>query len=116
MLYSAALNDLREALDLEKQTILKIRSGMTIASMTKVNLLSKLKDRVDIVSANSSEMIKTLVHLPKAWTNEAFEKRAGTGDRKRKQKQPVAAGEEDKPNDAKRQKIDGKKEKVKKSE
>uniref|UniRef100_A0A1Q3F1K4 ATP-dependent RNA helicase n=1 Tax=Culex tarsalis TaxID=7177 RepID=A0A1Q3F1K4_CULTA len=107
VLYSAALNDLREALDLEKQTIQKIRSGMTIATMTKVNLLSKLKDRVDI-DANSSEMIKTLVHLPKAWTNEAFEQRAGAGDRKRKQKQSGdgVGGEKD----GKRQKIDGKKE------
>ncbi|KAL1377897.1 hypothetical protein pipiens_004106 [Culex pipiens pipiens] len=101
VLYSAALNDLREALDLEKQTIQKIRSGMSIANMTKVNLLSKLKDRVDIDGGHSSEMIKTLVHLPRAWTNESMEKRAGAGDRKRKQKpQP---GEE-----AKRQKIDGK--------
>uniref|UniRef100_A0A8D7ZV71 ATP-dependent RNA helicase n=2 Tax=Culex pipiens TaxID=7175 RepID=A0A8D7ZV71_CULPI len=101
VLYSAALNDLREALDLEKQTIQKIRSGMSIANMTKVNLLSKLKDRVDIDGGHSSEMIKTLVHLPRAWTNESMEKRAGAGDRKRKQKpQP---GEE-----TKRQKIDGK--------
>ncbi|XP_038116391.1 probable ATP-dependent RNA helicase Dbp73D [Culex quinquefasciatus] len=101
VLYSAALNDLREALDLEKQTIQKIRSGMSIANMTKVNLLSKLKDRVDIDGGHSSEMIKTLVHLPRAWTNESMEKRAGAGDRKRKQKpQP---GEE-----TKRQKIEGK--------
>ncbi|KAL9700060.1 hypothetical protein quinque_003501 [Culex quinquefasciatus] len=103
VLYSAALNDLREALDLEKQTIQKIRSGMSIANMTKVNLLSKLKDRVDIDGGHSSEMIKTLVHLPRAWTNESMEKRAGAGDRKRKQKPQPAAGEE-----AKRQKINGK--------
>ncbi|KAL1375738.1 hypothetical protein pipiens_017325 [Culex pipiens pipiens] len=51
VMYSAVLIDLCEgceALDLEKQTIKKIRSEMLIASMTKVNLLSKLKDRVDI--------------------------------------------------------------------
>ncbi|KAL1380013.1 hypothetical protein pipiens_003658 [Culex pipiens pipiens] len=51
VMYSAVLIDLCEgceALDLEKQTIRKIRSEMLIASMTKVNLLSKLKDRVDI--------------------------------------------------------------------
>ncbi|KAL1401067.1 hypothetical protein pipiens_001993 [Culex pipiens pipiens] len=51
VMYSAVLNDLCEgceALILEKQTIRKIRSEMLIASMPKVNLLSKLKDRVDI--------------------------------------------------------------------
>nr|XP_019527510.2 probable ATP-dependent RNA helicase Dbp73D [Aedes albopictus] len=90
MLYSNALTDLREALDLEKQTINKIRSGMSITSMTKVNLLSKLKDRVDIENTNSTETIKTLVHLPKAWTNEAIEKRANEStEKKRKQKRPA---------------------------
>lgn len=56
----------------------------------KVNLLSKLKDRIDIESTNTTETIKSLVHLPKAWANEAIEKRANeSGDRKRKQKQQV---------------------------
>ncbi|XP_055624792.1 probable ATP-dependent RNA helicase Dbp73D [Toxorhynchites rutilus septentrionalis] len=88
VLYSNALNDLRDALDLEKQTINKMRGGMSIASMTKVNLLSKLKDRVEIDSGTSKETIKTLLHLPKAWSNEAIEKRANSdkGERKRKQK------------------------------
>lgn len=87
LLYSSALTDLRDALDLEKQTINKIRNGMSIASMTKVNLLSKLKDRVDIENTNSTETIKSLVHLPKAWTNEAIEKRAtDSKEKKRKQK------------------------------
>ncbi|XP_062543939.1 probable ATP-dependent RNA helicase Dbp73D isoform X2 [Armigeres subalbatus] len=94
MLYSSALNDLREALDLEKQTINKIRNGMSIAGMTKVNLLSKLKDRIDIDHTNSTETIKSLIHLPKAWTNEAIEKRAGeSGERKRKQKRTAEASE-----------------------
>uniref|UniRef100_A0AAG5D5H9 ATP-dependent RNA helicase n=1 Tax=Anopheles atroparvus TaxID=41427 RepID=A0AAG5D5H9_ANOAO len=74
--YSAALNDLRDALELEKQTINKIRSGMTIASMTKVNLLSQLKDRVKTNSQNSTEIIKTLKYIPLSWTNEAIEKNA----------------------------------------
>ncbi|XP_058463984.1 probable ATP-dependent RNA helicase Dbp73D [Malaya genurostris] len=87
VLYSSALNDLREALDLEKQTINKIRSGMSITTMTTVNLLSKLKDRVEIENSNTSEKIKSLVHLPKAWTNEAIEQRAsGSGNNKRKYK------------------------------
>ncbi|KAL1402539.1 hypothetical protein pipiens_006040 [Culex pipiens pipiens] len=60
VLYSAVLNDLCE--DLEKQTIKKIHSGMPNTSMTKVNLFSKLKDRVDIDP--SSEMIKMLLFLP----------------------------------------------------
>ncbi|KAL1392863.1 hypothetical protein pipiens_012164 [Culex pipiens pipiens] len=62
VLYSAVLNDLCEALDLEKQTIKKIHSGMPNTSMTKVNLFSKLKDRVDIDP--SSEMIEMLLFLP----------------------------------------------------
>ncbi|XP_055608395.1 probable ATP-dependent RNA helicase Dbp73D [Uranotaenia lowii] len=91
VLYSSALNDLREALDIEKQTINKIRNGMSIASMTKVNLLSKLKDRVDLDTNNSSETIKSLMFLPKAWTNEAIEQRANEdGARKRKRKKQAA--------------------------
>ncbi|XP_058829795.1 probable ATP-dependent RNA helicase Dbp73D isoform X2 [Topomyia yanbarensis] len=87
VLYSSALNDLRDALDLEKQTINRIRNGMSIASMTKVNLLSKLKDQIETDATNSSETIKSLVHLPKAWTNEAIEQRASVSDdRKRKHK------------------------------
>ncbi|XP_052859721.1 probable ATP-dependent RNA helicase Dbp73D [Anopheles cruzii] len=75
--YSVALNDLRDALELEKQIIAKIRNGLTIASLTHVNLLSKLKDRVHIdSSSHSSEVIKALKHLPKSWTNEAIEIRA----------------------------------------
>lgn len=53
-------------------------------------MLSKLKDRVDIENTNSTETIKTLVHLPKAWTNEAIEKRANEStEKKRKQKRPA---------------------------
>ncbi|ETN66624.1 ATP-dependent RNA helicase DDX51 [Anopheles darlingi] len=75
--YSAALNDLRDALELEKQIITKIRNGMTMASLTRVNLLSKLKDRIDVDgSTNSTELIKSLKHLPKSWTNEAIAIRA----------------------------------------
>ncbi|XP_055535370.1 probable ATP-dependent RNA helicase Dbp73D [Wyeomyia smithii] len=85
VLYSNALNDLREALELEKQTMNKIRNGISIANMTKVNLLSKLKDRVDIDTGNSKEMIKSLLHLPKAWSNEAIEQKANQ-NRKRKSK------------------------------
>lgn len=65
-------------------------SNADIILQTKVNLLSKLKDRIEIESINTTETIKSLVHLPKAWTNEAIEKRANeSGDRKRKQKQHV---------------------------
>lgn len=87
VLYSNALSDLREAIDLEQQTINKIRSGMSITNLTKVNLLSRLKDRVDIDATNSVETIKSLIHLPKAWANEAIENQAKVKtERKRKQK------------------------------
>lgn len=56
--------------------------------------MSKLKDRIDIDHTNSTETIKSLIHLPKAWTNEAIEKRAGeSGERKRKQKRTAEASE-----------------------
>lgn len=41
MLYSSALNDLREALDLEKQTINKIRNGMSIAGMVSISKVGR---------------------------------------------------------------------------
>ena len=41
---------------------------------TRVNLLTKLKDQVDITY--STEIIKTLKILPKSWTNEEIEQRA----------------------------------------
>uniref|UniRef100_A0A182N9A6 ATP-dependent RNA helicase n=1 Tax=Anopheles dirus TaxID=7168 RepID=A0A182N9A6_9DIPT len=72
--YTNALNDLREALGLETEVIKKIRNGNTIGNMTRVNLLTKLKDQLDI--AYSTEIIKTLKHLPKSWTNEAIESKA----------------------------------------
>uniref|UniRef100_A0A182T214 RNA helicase n=1 Tax=Anopheles maculatus TaxID=74869 RepID=A0A182T214_9DIPT len=80
--YASALNDLREAIALETDVINKIRNGVTIGNMTRVNLLTKLKDQVDITY--STEIIKTLKLLPKSWTNEAIEMKARAG-RKRKE-------------------------------
>ncbi|XP_050073871.1 probable ATP-dependent RNA helicase Dbp73D [Anopheles maculipalpis] len=88
--YASALNDLREALALETEVINKLRNGVTIGNMTRVNLLTKLKDQVDITY--STEIIKSLKLLPKSWTNEAIELKAQAG-RKRKEEAP-AAGED----------------------
>uniref|UniRef100_A0A182JRN8 ATP-dependent RNA helicase n=1 Tax=Anopheles christyi TaxID=43041 RepID=A0A182JRN8_9DIPT len=83
--YAGVLNDLREALELETEVINKIRNGTSIGNMTRVNLLTKLKDQVDITY--STEIIKSLKILPKSWTNEGIEQRAMQGmPKKNKQK------------------------------
>ncbi|XP_053674626.1 uncharacterized protein LOC128724930 [Anopheles nili] len=70
----------------------KIRNGISIGSMTKVNLLTKLKNQVDI--AYSTEIIKSLKYLPKSWTNEAIEIRALEQAKKERQKyKPVKPGD-----------------------
>uniref|UniRef100_A0A182RJL1 ATP-dependent RNA helicase n=1 Tax=Anopheles funestus TaxID=62324 RepID=A0A182RJL1_ANOFN len=84
--YAIALKDLREALALETDVINKIRNGMSISYMTRVNLLTKLKDQVDITY--STEIIKSLKYLPKSWTNEAIEMKA-MERKKRKQENPI---------------------------
>uniref|UniRef100_A0A182MFL8 ATP-dependent RNA helicase n=1 Tax=Anopheles culicifacies TaxID=139723 RepID=A0A182MFL8_9DIPT len=88
--YANALTDLREALALETEVINKIRSGMSIGYMTRVNLLTKLKDQVDITY--STEIIKTLKYLPKSWTNEAIEMKA-LGGKKRKSDDEIVNGD-----------------------
>uniref|UniRef100_A0A182WBI4 ATP-dependent RNA helicase n=1 Tax=Anopheles minimus TaxID=112268 RepID=A0A182WBI4_9DIPT len=88
--YANALTDLREALALETEVINKIRSGISIGYMTRVNLLTKLKDQVDITY--STEIIKSLKYLPKSWTNEAIEMKA-LGGKKRKPDTPIVDGD-----------------------
>ncbi|XP_058123826.1 probable ATP-dependent RNA helicase Dbp73D [Anopheles ziemanni] len=84
--YLSALNDLRDALELEKQTIIKIRNGMTIANMTKLNLLSKLKERVKAGNENTTELIKSLPYVPQSWSNTSIEKKAGKEPGRKKRK------------------------------
>ncbi|KFB43937.1 hypothetical protein ZHAS_00011763 [Anopheles sinensis] len=84
--YSSALNDLRDALELEKQTIIKIRNGMTIANMTNLNLLSKLKAQVKVGKENTTELIKSLQHVPQTWSNATIEKKAGKEPKPKKRK------------------------------
>ncbi|XP_052895379.1 probable ATP-dependent RNA helicase Dbp73D [Anopheles moucheti] len=84
--YANALKDLREALALETEVINKIRNGISISYITRVNLLTKLKDQLDI--SYSTDIIKSLKYLPKSWTNEAIEMKA-MGGKKRKQENPI---------------------------
>uniref|UniRef100_A0A182PIJ1 ATP-dependent RNA helicase n=1 Tax=Anopheles epiroticus TaxID=199890 RepID=A0A182PIJ1_9DIPT len=78
--YASVLNDLREALELESEVMKKIRNGVTIGNMTRVNLLTKLKDQLNITY--STEIIRTLKILPKSWTNEGIKQRALAGKSK----------------------------------
>ncbi|XP_053664923.1 probable ATP-dependent RNA helicase Dbp73D [Anopheles marshallii] len=84
--YANALKELREALALETEVIKKIRNGISISYITRVNLLTKLKDQLDI--SYSTDIIKSLKYLPKSWTNEAIEMKA-MGGKKRKQENPI---------------------------
>uniref|UniRef100_A0A6E8VR32 ATP-dependent RNA helicase n=1 Tax=Anopheles coluzzii TaxID=1518534 RepID=A0A6E8VR32_ANOCL len=91
--YANVLNDLREALELETEVINKIRKGISIGNITRVNLLTKLKDQVDITY--STEIIKTLKILPKSWTNEEIEQRAMQGmPKKNKRKAENIGGDQ----------------------
>ncbi|XP_308815.5 probable ATP-dependent RNA helicase Dbp73D [Anopheles gambiae] len=93
--YANVLNDLREALELETEVINKIRKGISIGNITRVNLLTKLKDQVDITY--STEIIKTLKILPKSWTNEEIEQRAMQGMPKKNKRKAENIGD-DQPN------------------
>lgn len=62
---------------------------------TRVNLLTKLKDQVDITY--STEIIKTLKILPKSWTNEEIEQRAMQGMPKKNKRKAENIGD-DQPN------------------
>ena len=90
---------------MENQIINKIRKGAKISNLNKGNLLGKLKNQMVGSEVNTSQIIKHLKHLPKAWTNESIQLKA-TDPKKQKRKKRKAEKAENDESVAKQSKVE----------